>query len=188
MPDSIGRFQIGAVRISDVDMESALDEMYRLVAAREGGYFAFTCAHGIVDSEKDVRLRAILNESRLTLPDGMPLVWLGRAKGKAVRRVTAPDFFEAAMRDSRSRAIRHYFYGGSPATVERIATRARDLLGPGAVAGRMSPPMRPAGASEDIGVLEEIAAAKPDVIWVGLVCPSRSTGWPGTGISSAPLS
>ena len=75
-----------------------------LEIAREGsgGYFAFTCAHGIVDSQKDERLRGILNRSRMTMPDGMPTVWLGRIKGRDIRRVTAPDFFETVMRDRSS--------------------------------------------------------------------------------------
>jgi N-acetylglucosaminyldiphosphoundecaprenol N-acetyl-beta-D-mannosaminyltransferase len=172
-PPEGGRFSFGGVGISDTDMPRAVDALFRIAHEGSGGYFAFTCAHGIVDSQRDERLRAILNGSRMTMPDGMPTVWLGRLRGHGVRRVTAPDFFETVMRDPRAREIRHYFYGASPAAIERIVARARSMVGEAAIAGAMSPPMRAAGAMEDPAVIEAIAASRPHVIWVGLGLPKQ---------------
>jgi len=168
-----GRYSFGGVGISCVDMARAVEALFSTANERSGGYFAFTCAHGIVESQRDARLRAILNGSRLTLPDGMPTVWLGRAKRCAIDRVTAPDFMETVMRDPRARSIRHYFYGGSPAALERIVARAASLVGADAIAGASSPPMRPAGAMEDAAVIADIAARDPHVIWVGLGLPKQ---------------
>jgi N-acetylglucosaminyldiphosphoundecaprenol N-acetyl-beta-D-mannosaminyltransferase len=167
------RFDFGGVGISCTDMPRAVDALFQIAQEGSGGYFAFTCAHGIVDSQKDERLRAILNGSRMTMPDGMPTVWLGRLRGCEVRRVTAPDFFETVMRDPRARRIRHYFYGASPETIERIAARARALVGADAIAGLLSPPMRAAGAMEEADVVAAIAASEPHVIWVGLGLPKQ---------------
>jgi N-acetylglucosaminyldiphosphoundecaprenol N-acetyl-beta-D-mannosaminyltransferase len=146
---------------------------FQFISERRSGYIACTCTHGIVDSEHDERLRRILNSSLLTLPDGMPTVWVGRAKGMRVRRVTAPDFLEAVMRDPRARSIRHYFYGGSAATLERIMVRAKATIGSPALAGAWSPPIKAAGAPEDAEVIARIAAVNPDVIWVGLGLPKQ---------------
>jgi N-acetylglucosaminyldiphosphoundecaprenol N-acetyl-beta-D-mannosaminyltransferase len=167
------RLPIGGVGISCTDMPAAVDALFRIAEERSGGYFAFTCAHGIVDSQQDEKLRAILNGGRMAMPDGMPLVWVGRIKRKPIRRVTAPDFFETVMRDPRAAGIRHYFYGGSPATVERIAARVTAMLGPHAIAGFLSPPMRLAGAMEDPAVIADIAARDPHVVWVGLGLPKQ---------------
>lgn len=168
-----GRFTFGGVALSCVDPDSALEALFDAIAAASGGYIACTCAHGIVESQRDERLRAILNRSLMTLPDGMPTVWVGRAKGMPVRRVTAPDFLERVMRDRRSRALRHYFYGASAATLERIVDRAAALAGERAIAGSHAPPMRPVGAPEDPQILAQIAHARPDVIWVGLGLPKQ---------------
>lgn len=165
------RFSFGGVQMSCVDMPGALDAFFDFAAEGRGGYIACTCTHGIVDSQTNEKVRRILNDSLLTLPDGMPTVWVGRLKGVPVRRVTAPDFLEAVMRDHRGRHLRHYFYGGAPATLERIVARAGTMVGADAVVGSFSPPMRPADAPEDEEVLERIAEARPHVIWVGL-------GWP----------
>lgn len=167
------RLPVGGVGISCVDMAGALDALFELAAERAGGYFAFTCAHGIVDSQHDCELRDILNGSRMTMPDGMPLVWLGRLKHRHIGRVTAPDFFESVMRDPRARDLRHYFYGGSPEAAERIAARARTLVGEKAIAGWHSPPLRAAGAPEDDAVIDAMRAADPHVIWVGLGLPKQ---------------
>ena len=167
------KYSFGGVGISCTDMQDAMDALFRTARDGSGGYYAFTCAHGIVDSQKDERLRGILNGSRYTMPDGMPTVWLGKMKGQRISRVTAPDFFETVMADPRARTIRHYFYGASPKTIEKIAQRAIAMVGEQAVAGWYSPPMRAAGALEDAEKIAEIRASKPDVIWVGLGLPKQ---------------
>ena len=167
------KYSFGGVGISCTDMQDAMDALFRTARDGSGGYYAFTCAHGIVDSQKDERLRGILNGSRYTMPDGMPTVWLGKMKGQRISRVTAPDFFETVMADPRARTIRHYFYGASPKTIEKISQRAIAMVGEQAVAGWYSPPMRAAGALEDAEKIAEIRASKPDVIWVGLGLPKQ---------------
>ena len=167
------KYSFGGVGISCTDMQDATDALFRTARDGSGGYYAFTCAHGIVDSQKDERLRGILNGARYTMPDGMPTVWLGRVKGADISRVTAPDFFETVMADPRARTIRHYFYGASPKTIEKIAQRAIAMVGEQAVAGWYSPPMRAAGAMEEPEKIAEILASKPDVIWVGLGLPKQ---------------
>lgn len=169
----IRRFSFGAVGISCVDMDLAVDALFDFIAARLGGYIACTSSHGIVDSQHDARLRQILNGSLLALPDGMPTVWVGRAKGMPVRRVTATEFLESVLRDPRARTIRHYFYGGSSETLERIIARVTAVLGNGPVAGWYSPPLRAAGTLEDPAVLDRMVATQPDVIWVGLGLPKQ---------------
>jgi N-acetylglucosaminyldiphosphoundecaprenol N-acetyl-beta-D-mannosaminyltransferase len=173
MSASAGRYRFGSVLMSCVDMRTAVDELYRLVAAREGGHVACVCTHGIVEAEKDLRLRRILNTARLALPDGMPTVWVGRAKRRPVRRVTAPDFLACALADERARGVRHYFYGGTPGTLQQILARAAERAGATAIAGGWSPPLRYAGAPESPEVLAKIDAAQPDIIWVGLGLPKQ---------------
>src|SRR5689334_12808535 len=99
------KYSFGGVGISCTDMKDAVDALFRTARDGSGGYYAFTCAHGIVDSQKDERLRTILNGSRYTMPDGMPTVWLGKMKGQKIARVTAPDFFETVMADPRAKTI-----------------------------------------------------------------------------------
>ena len=159
--------------MSSVDMASALDTFFDAIASKQGGYIACTCTHGIVEADTDARLRDVLNHSLLTLPDGMPTVWMGRLQLMPVRRVTAPDFMAKALTDVRAKRVRHYFYGASEATLRQILSRASHAAGARAIVGGYSPPLRPAGTPEDDDVLAAIAAARPDVIWVGLGLPKQ---------------
>jgi N-acetylglucosaminyldiphosphoundecaprenol N-acetyl-beta-D-mannosaminyltransferase len=172
-PTEIECFTVGGIKISCVDREQAINHFFRLIATKSGGIVTSTGAHGIVESQTDHRLRDIINAARMTLPDGMPVEWVGKFKHAAVQRVHGHDFLEGVMGDPRATAMRHYFYGGKPEVLAGVVDRASRLVGPGAIAGAYSPPFRPPGALEDVSVVARIAATKPDVIWVGLSCPKQ---------------
>ena len=46
-----------------------------------GRYVAVTGMHGIAESRSDIEFRRALESAALIVPDGMPLVWLGRCNG-----------------------------------------------------------------------------------------------------------
>ncbi len=171
--EGVPRFSYGELQVSALNLPTAIETFFQLIEERRGGYVACTCTHGVIEVARDPKLRVIIDDAVLALPDGMPLVWLGRIKGAPVERVTAPDFVERVMRDPRARTMRHYFYGGLPDAMDKIVGRVTAQLGPDAVAGFHCPPFRPAGAMEDAAVLAEINVAKPDVIWVGLGLPKQ---------------
>ena len=166
-------FTLAGVNFSCVDRPAAAETFFDLAARRAGGFITVTGAHGIVTSQTDRRLRDIINDGRLALPDGMPAVWLGKLKGRKVGRVAGHDFVNDVLRDPRARTLRHYFYGGAPEPAQRIVDKATEVLGPAAIAGWYSPPMREVGALEEPEVIAQIAACAPDVIWVGLSTPKQ---------------
>ena len=166
-------YTVGGVHISCIDRTQAVEIFFKLVFAGIGGFITVRDAHGVVEAQTDNRLRDIINNARMTLPDGMPIVWVGKMKKAAVERVTGAEFVERVMRDPRAHRIRHYFYGGQPENTSRVVARATELLGTDAIAGWHSPPFRSVGTMEDPSVLAQIAATQPNVIWVGLSTPKQ---------------
>ena len=166
-------YTVGGVQVSCVDPTLAVDIFFQLALSRIGGYIAVRDANGIVESQKDTRLRDIINSARMTLPDGMPIVWIGKLKNVPVQRVTGAKFVESVMSDPRARQIKHYFYGGQMENTSRVVALARKLLGENAVAGWHAPPIRPSGTIEDNSVIAQIAATQPNIIWVGLSTPKQ---------------
>jgi len=169
----LDRYSVGGVQISSVNREQAVDEFFRLVSEGVGGFVTATSAHGIVESQTDARLRGIINAARMTLADGMPILWVGKLKNVAVKRIPGTEFFDTVMHDLRASRIRHYFYGGQPESTSRVVEQVTKLLGVGAIAGWHCPAFRPVGALEDDSVIGRIVAARPDVIWVGLSTPKQ---------------
>ncbi len=170
----IPRVDVLGVGISAIDMPDAIAEIARWIDTREAHYVCVTGVHGVMESQRDEALRAIHNESGLTTPDGMPMVWAAHAAGATwVRRVYGPDLMLALLGAGVERGWRHFLYGGGAGTPERLAERLRERIPGVRIAGTYSPPFRPLTEDEDRAVVEMIDASDADVVWVGLSTPKQ---------------
>lgn len=158
------------VRISALNLEAAVDLVCQTVRRRERGYVCVCGAHGLVDSQSDRALRLALNGAWLVTPDGMPLVWELRRRGHAdAGRVYGPDLMLALF----ARGLRHYLYGATPETLERLRMRLGRDFPNAEIVGVHSPPFRPLTDAEEADIARSIDAARPDIVWVGLGAPKQ---------------
>jgi N-acetylglucosaminyldiphosphoundecaprenol N-acetyl-beta-D-mannosaminyltransferase len=135
-------------------------------------YVAVTGMHGIAESRHDDALRSALDSADLVVPDGMPLVWLGRWHGHALkRRVYGPELMETFCGETGD-AYRHFFYGGGDGTADRLAGSLRERYGI-VVAGTYTPPFRPLNEEEQHDLESRIERTSPDILWVGLSTPKQ---------------
>ena len=92
MPDKSQRVDVLGVGISALNLESAKKTILERLKKREKGYICVTGVHGVIEAQDDSKFRNILNESFLTTPDGMPMVWISwLRKHHEVDRVYGPD-------------------------------------------------------------------------------------------------
>lgn len=88
----VERVNVLGVGVNATSMDEAV---HRLIEARrngESGYVCVTGAHGIMESQRNEPLRQIHNRSLMTVPDGMPTVWMGHEQGFVkMGRVYGPD-------------------------------------------------------------------------------------------------
>jgi N-acetylglucosaminyldiphosphoundecaprenol N-acetyl-beta-D-mannosaminyltransferase len=166
-------FPILGIPIAAWQIPDVIQEMRRWIAEDLSCHFiAFTGLHGISEANKDARFKRILNKADLVVPDGMPLVWLGRFHGHALRRrVYGPELMETFCRETRSQ-YRHFFYGGAPGVAENLAAHLQEQFHI-RVAGTYSPPFRELSSKEDQAIVELVNEAAPDVLWVGLSTPKQ---------------
>ena len=168
------RVDILGVGVSAIDMPVALELIDQWISNGDRQYVCVTGVHGIIESQRDPRLRDVHNRSGLTTPDGMPLVWAGRVAGaRHMGRVYGPDLMLALSDLASMRGFSSFFYGGQPGVADRLAQRLQDLYPGLRVAGTYSPPFREPSAVEDGDVIRFINEAGPDVIWVGLGTPKQ---------------
>ena len=168
-------FCVRGINVAAIDVARASDLIRQLATMALGGtYVTVTGAHGIVESVYDDRIREAHQQAFMAVPDGMPLVWLGRLLGfNSIGRVYGPDLMADIFSRSDLRQLRHYFYGSTPAVVDRLAATLRSRFGDFNLVGTYSPPVRPAGFTEDEDVVSTIRQLKPDVVWVGLSTPKQ---------------
>ncbi len=167
------RFDVLGVPIAATDYDRTVDRFAEWLADGHRTYVTVTGVHGVMESQRDPELLAIHRRAGLCVPDGMPMVWLGKAGGHAIERVYGPDLMVEVCRRSLETGWTHYFYGGKDGVPERL----RDALCarfPGLrVVGTHSPPFRPLDATEEAALAAEIEALAPDFLWVGLSTPKQ---------------
>jgi N-acetylglucosaminyldiphosphoundecaprenol N-acetyl-beta-D-mannosaminyltransferase len=168
------RVNVLGVGISPLTRDQALATMERWIAQRDRQYVCVSGIHGVMESQRDARLRGIHNAAGMVTPDGMPLVWLSRLKGfPYVERVYGPDLLLAFCERSLTGGYRHFFYGGAPGVAELLIERLLARFPGLRIVGSYSPPFRALTAVENEMVVQMINAAQPDVVWVGLSTPKQ---------------
>ena len=66
--------------------------------------------------------RRVLAEADLVVPDGMPLVWIGKLRGHVLRRrVYGPELMLEFCRQTGNTGCRHFLYGGAVGVAEQLA-------------------------------------------------------------------
>jgi N-acetylglucosaminyldiphosphoundecaprenol N-acetyl-beta-D-mannosaminyltransferase len=155
-------------------MRMALDIIAMWIVNRDPHYVCVTPAHAIMDYRRDEELLAIANNSGLTTPDGMSIVWTLRLMGhKNVERVCGSDLMHQLCAFSQATGWRHYFYGGFPGVAERLVDVLRRSYPGIRIAGCFSPPFRPLLPEEDEHIVNRINDASPDIVWVGIGSPKQ---------------
>ena len=168
------RVNVLGVGVSAIDMASAVTTLDRWIDERGPHYVCVTGVHGVMESQRDPELRRIHNDADMVTPDGMPLVWIGKATGnRRMQRVYGPDLLLASCAASRSDRPRHFFFGGTPEVVDRLTQRLRKQFPALNVCGSSSPPFRALSDAEDTLLVRTINAATPDIVWVGLGTPKQ---------------
>jgi N-acetylglucosaminyldiphosphoundecaprenol N-acetyl-beta-D-mannosaminyltransferase len=183
------RIDILGVRVSAIDMETALDTVDHWVRRRERRYICVTGVHGIMESQRDARLKDIHNRAGLVTPDGMPLVWISHMMGfKQVARVYGPDLMLAVCKRSGTAGYRHFFFGGAPGVAETLVTVIRKRFPGIRIAGAFSPSFQPLLPDEIERAVRIINAACADIVWVGFGTPKQEQ-WmdSAVGLVNAPV-
>ena len=101
-------------KVSVTNLDKACDYIEDCIDQKHKTYICIAPVATIVDAQKDEKYQAIINNSGMTTPDGMPLVWLGRMKGeRGIERTYGPDLMLKFCGLSQDRGYKHFFYGGT---------------------------------------------------------------------------
>ena len=168
-------FRVLGVRVDAVQIGDVVKRMEEWIERGEGGhYIAVTGMHGVTEALHDAEFGRILNGASLVVPDGYPLVVLGRRKGFALeRRVYGPELMEAFCEGTARKGYRHFFYGGAEGVAEELANRFARRFAGMQIAGTYCPPFRALTTAEEREVREKITSSRADVVWAGLSTPKQ---------------
>ncbi len=168
------RINVLGVGISVLNLTEATHIIAGSLRKKPLGYVCVTGVHGVIESQRDVQLRAILNRAFLNTPDGMPMVWLGQLRGHHdMGRVYGPDLMLALMALSPQYGLRHFLFGGAQGVAEVLRHRLMDRFPGLLITGVYEPPFRPLLPAEERALADQVEQARPDIFWVGLSTPKQ---------------
>jgi N-acetylglucosaminyldiphosphoundecaprenol N-acetyl-beta-D-mannosaminyltransferase len=122
---------------------------------------------------RDPELREACRRGDLILADGMSVVWTSRfARIPLPERVAGADLMARLLEAGAERRLKAFFLGARPEVVAELARRcARDY--PGLVVAGFRDGYF--GRGEQEGLVEEIRAAAPHMLFVGMPSPFKET-------------
>ncbi len=171
----VHRREILGIPIAMIDYERAMDVMDQMVEERHRGWVCAAAVHSVMVAQEDGLMKRALTDAVITVPDGMPIVWAANRLGEHLpNRVYGPELMRRYCNRSVERGHRVWLYGGrDQSALVQLALNLRRKHPGIRIVGGYSPPFRSLTAEEDNAIAEQINAAQPDVLWVGIGVPKQ---------------
>lgn len=189
MQSAVRIVRIGVTPVCAIRLRELLHTFDEMIEQRRSSYACFCEAHLCVCASRDSRVRQVLQQADLCLPDGVATTWGARLLGERIpERLTGPSVMLEVCQHGIARGYRHFFYGGAPSVPGRLAERLCERFPGLQIAGTYSPPFRDVSPTEDQESVDRINSCNPDIVWVGLGAPKQEI-WASDhlGKLSAPL-
>ncbi|HLX89414.1 MAG TPA: WecB/TagA/CpsF family glycosyltransferase, partial [Acidimicrobiales bacterium] len=167
------RIDVLGVPVDTLDLDGAADTVAGWVSSGRRGYVCVTGVHGVMEARRSPAVLAAHRQAGLVVPDGMPLVWCGRALRTPIGRVYGPDLMLRLLERGLDAGWRHAFYGASPDVLADLEAALTERFPGLKVAGSLAPPYRALTEAEGRAHAEALNAMAADVVWVGLSTPKQ---------------
>lgn len=166
--------KILGVDIAAINMDWLMDFTEHNLQNLFGDYMCVSNTHTTVMSYEDPEYCLIQNGGIMAIPDGGPLSTIGRRRGhRNIERTTGPSYMEEIFKISVTKGFRHYFYGSTKETLEKLYQKLTEKYPGIQIVGMFSPPFNSLSTEEDIAIVRRINETKPDFVWVGLGAPKQ---------------
>lgn len=160
--------------INVINMQDTVKYLTENLEQLRGNYICVSNVHTTMMSFRNQDYNLVQNSGAMALPDGKPLSIVCRSRGfYDAGRVPGPDLMPEIFRISEKKGYRHYFYGSSQETLDKMKEKLMGKYPWLIIAGMYSPPFRPLTDQEDQEIIKIINEARPDFIWVALGAPKQ---------------
>jgi N-acetylglucosaminyldiphosphoundecaprenol N-acetyl-beta-D-mannosaminyltransferase len=168
---------IAGMRIDALGFDDVVETL-RDQASRTGvgsSYVVTPNAHHVMIYQDDALFRQVYRDAFLVVPDGVPLLWAAKFLGVPLPgRVNGTDLFERLCEVAAQHGLRVYLLGGRTGAAEAAASVLRGRHRSLNVCGLYSPPVGfERDAAESKKIVDQINAASPDFLFVGLGAPKQ---------------
>ncbi|MEX0816679.1 MAG: WecB/TagA/CpsF family glycosyltransferase [Gaiellales bacterium] len=166
-----GRTGLFGVPLDALSLEEAVGRVDAAISAGRPLAHASVNAAKAVRVQKDPELAAALRDCDLVTADGQPVVWAARLAGRRLpERVAGIDLMEELLALAEQRGYRVYLLGAQPEVLDAAAAEVVRRHPTLCLAGKRDGFFAP---DEEPAVVAGIAAARPDMLFIGLGTPEK---------------
>ncbi len=162
------------VNLSRVNPVLAVRQICEWVREKQRTYVCVAPVATLVDAKRNPAYAAAVNAAGMVTPDGMPVVWLAKARGcRDIERTYGPDLLLEVCNHGQDLGLRHFFYGGTEDTLQKLEQRLLGSYPQILIVGSYAPPFRAGIWQEEKQVIDRINSSAADIVWVGLGSPKQ---------------
>jgi N-acetylglucosaminyldiphosphoundecaprenol N-acetyl-beta-D-mannosaminyltransferase len=163
--------QLFGLRLDNLSLEETVCRVNGFIA--NGGVHQHVVVNvdKIVKADRNPEIRAVVNSCDLVNVDGQIVVWASRLLGKPIKeRVAGIDLMVRLLAEAAKRSYRLYFLGARKDVVECVVHEVRRRFPGAEIVGWRDGYFT---AAEELDVAEEIARARPDILFVAITSPKK---------------
>lgn len=163
--------RILGMRVDRLSMESTLARIEEFIRLRQPRHLVTADASMVVLAREDRELASIIDDADLVTPDGAGILWASRWLPTPItNKVSGVDLVGELSRLSALKGYRLFFLGSAPGVADDAARNLADQYPGAIVVGTRDGYFTP---DEEATVVEQIKAAKPDVLFVAMGIPKQ---------------
>lgn len=160
--------------ITTGNYSSFVSHIVSLAKQKESANVCVANVHMFIEAYKDETFKNIINDATMVTPDGKPLTWvLNYVYGIHQDRVAGMDLLPDLLQQMMLKKLPAFFYGGTPALLEKTEHYLKYAFPDLPIAGMYSPPFRPATGEEEEKLVQKINNSGAAVVLVILGCPKQ---------------
>lgn len=165
------------LQIVATNLKSAIHTTRRHLEQWRGKYITFVNVHALMTAVEEKEYFRAQELAICNFADGMPIVYLQKKQDYIqAGRVAGPDFMDGILKLSGN--YRHFFYGSSKETLDRLIDNIKEKSPNIQIAGSLAPDFvetieENSFATHFDADIQKINESNPDFIWVGLGAPKQ---------------
>ena len=160
--------------VKPTSYEAVLKQVLGWSTRRESRYVCAANVHMLMEARDSPSYMTVVNSADIVAPDGMPLVWLMRLKGRgSQQRVYGPTLMLHVLEAAAREKLPVGFYGSSPEVLQSLLARMQARFPNLKIAYSFSPPFREIRQDEDREIVGQVNASSTRILFVGLGCPKQ---------------
>lgn len=170
----LSTFDVLGIEFFSGSYKKVVETISLWIKRNEKRYVCVTSVHGVVESQRNKDLLKIHQKAGLVVPDGMPIVWMGKLMGFShTKRIYGPDLFLYMCEEAEEQGYRIFFHGTTEKTLRKLRKNLISKYPKIKVVGQHAPPFRKLNTTEISEERNMIKKSKSDIVFVGLSTPKQ---------------